>query len=52
MSKEVAKFECKNCESLFRIIYDPVETSGHPKVCPFCDSDLDSDDYYEQEEEN
>lgn len=51
MSKEVAKFECRFCESAFKISYDPTDTSGHPKLCPFCGSDLDSDDDYEEEDE-
>lgn len=51
MSKEVQKFECHYCDSTFKIVYDPAETSGYPKLCPFCGSDLDSDedDYLEED---
>jgi hypothetical protein len=51
MSKEISKFECRYCDSAFKVIYDPAETSGYPKLCPFCGSDLDSDDDYDEEDE-
>jgi len=47
MSKEVDKIECETCESMYKLVYDLNETSGHPKFCAFCGSDVynDKDDF-------
>ena len=43
--REVENKECKECESFFRIVFDPAETSGYPKFCCFCGGELyDEDD--------
>lgn len=46
--REVENKECKECDSFFRISFDPTETSGYPKFCPFCQSEL----YLEEELED
>ena len=50
MSKEVEKVFCQCCESEYRILYQPENTSGLPKFCTFCgdevfnqDSELEED---------
>jgi hypothetical protein len=40
MSKEVNKVICNYCESEYKLMYDLDATSGHPKFCPFCASDV------------
>ena len=40
MSKEVEKRICSYCESDYKLMYDLDNTSGHPKFCPFCASDV------------
>jgi hypothetical protein len=52
MSKEILKVDCRYCESAYKLIYDASETSGHPKVCSFCGSDLDMEDDYDEDEED
>jgi uncharacterized Zn-finger protein len=47
MAKEVDKKICSYCESDYKLMYDLDNTSGHPKFCPFCASDV-----YEEQVEN
>jgi len=35
-NKEVEKVICEFCESRYKLVYDPTETSGYDKFCPFC----------------
>jgi len=46
MSKEVENKLCGSCESDYKLMYDLDNTSGHPKFCPFCASEV-----YDVEEE-
>jgi hypothetical protein len=36
MSKEIETVICGVCESQYKIVYDPNETSGYRKFCSFC----------------
>ena len=52
MSKEVDKLICSYCESEYKLMYDLDNTSGHPKFCPFCASDIfEEEPESEQEDE-
>ena len=46
MSKEVEHNNCSFCESVYKLSYNLQETSGHPKFCPFCGTEV-----YEDEED-
>jgi hypothetical protein len=51
--KHIDKLTCEECESDFKLIYDTTETSGFPKFCPYCGSDLETDeeDEFRQDDE-
>jgi hypothetical protein len=49
--REVENKECKECESFFRISFDPTEASGYPKFCCFCGGDLHIEDISEDSDE-
>ena len=54
MSKEVETKECPYCESKYKLIYNPSESSGLPKFCTFCGEeayDEDEVDFEEDEDE-
>lgn len=40
MSKEIDNKECRECDSVFKLIYDLDKTSGFPKFCPFCGGEV------------
>jgi len=40
MSKEIENKECEECESSYRLVYNLDNTSGFPKFCPFCGSEV------------
>jgi hypothetical protein len=40
MSREVEKIYCQDCESEYKILYEPEATSGLPKFCTFCSSEV------------
>ena len=42
--REVENKDCKECESYFRIVFDPADTSGYPKFCCFCGGSLEDED--------
>lgn len=39
MSREVENKVCTDCESQYKLSYDPNDTNGLPKFCPFCGSE-------------
>lgn len=49
--REVENKECKECESFFRIVFDPAETSGYPKFCCFCGGELYSEEEIDKDSE-
>jgi hypothetical protein len=51
MSKEVDKLICSYCESEYKLMYDLDNTSGHPKFCPFCASDIFEEEPETEEED-
>lgn len=54
MPKEVEKIFCQCCDSEYKVMYEPENTSGLPKFCVFCSEPLfDKDDspYLEEDEE-
>lgn len=51
MSREVNKVICRDCESEYKLMYDLDDTSGHPKFCPFCASEVYNDDEEDSEDE-
>lgn len=54
MSKEITKIECSVCESHYKLVYDPNNTSGYPKFCSFCGSECfdDDDEFLNNDEED
>jgi hypothetical protein len=50
MSKEVDKKTCNDCESSYKLMYDLNTTSGYPKLCPFCGSEIYDQDEPEENE--
>jgi hypothetical protein len=50
MAKEVEKVFCQCCESEYKILYEPENTSGLPKFCCFCSEPLFIGDYDETDE--
>lgn len=55
MAKIIENKECRVCESKYKLVYDLDETSGYPKFCPFCGSEIYDDedleeDMFEEEE--
>lgn len=52
MSKEVEKKICTYCESDYKLMYDLDTTSGHPKFCPFCASEVYDEDEVAEDEED
>ena len=54
MSKEIENKICPECESSYRLVYDPQDTSGYSKFCPFCgaehDDEVDRDEVEEDDE--
>ena len=40
MSKEGEKVFCQCCESEYKILYDPENTSGLPKFCSLCGDEV------------
>jgi uncharacterized Zn-finger protein len=51
MSKEVDNKICSFCESVYKLSYNPEETSGYSKYCPFCsEMENDTDDENDSEE--
>lgn len=51
MSREVNKITCSICESSYKLVFDLDETSGYPKVCPFCASEIYADEDQEEEDD-
>jgi hypothetical protein len=53
MSKEIENVECDCCESHYKLVYNLSETSGYPKFCPFCGSEIydDGPDTDDEDEE-
>lgn len=49
MSKEIEIIICTSCESNYRLVYDLTETSGFGKFCPFCSSEVNEEDYPEED---
>lgn len=49
MSKEIDDITCGECESDFRLIYQPNDVSGLPKFCPFCGADIYNEDEKDDE---
>jgi rRNA maturation endonuclease Nob1 len=43
-SREINKLACDFCESEYKLMYNLDETSGSPKFCPFCGSDVFEDE--------
>lgn len=53
MSRELSITLCQVCESEFKLVFDYKLTSGEPKFCPFCSSELyDENDYGYDDNEN
>jgi hypothetical protein len=54
MSKEVEKVFCQCCESEYKVMYEPENTSGLPKFCVFCSEPLydGEEKLYEEEEDD
>lgn len=51
--KEVEKKTCPDCESSYKLLFDLDKTSGYPKFCPFCASEIyDEDIKYGEDEED
>lgn len=50
MTREVEKKTCPHCESSYKLVYDLDETSGYPKMCPFCGSEIYDEEYVEEDE--
>lgn len=44
MTKEIDNKTCECCESSYRLVYDPNNTSGYAKFCPFCGSEIYDDE--------
>lgn len=42
--KTTEKHFCNDCESEFKIVFELENTSGYPKFCPFCNSELEDED--------
>ena len=51
LKKKIDKLFCAECESEFRLSYDPDEVSRWPTYCPFCSSELSFDEEEELEED-
>ena len=51
MSKEIENNECDCCESHYRLVYNLSDTSGYPKFCPFCGSEVYNDEDSPDEDE-
>jgi hypothetical protein len=47
MAREVEKVYCQCCESEYKILYEPENTSGLAKFCCFC-----GDEVFDQDDEN
>lgn len=52
MSKEIEKVFCQCCESEYKVMYEPENTSGLPKFCVFCSESLYDNDEKLYEEED
>ena len=52
MSKEIEKVFCQCCESEYKILYQPENTSGLPKFCTFCGDEVFNQDSNIDEEED
>jgi len=52
LSREVDKVICRDCESEYKLMYDLENTSGHPKFCPFCASEVYDDENIDEDEES
>ena len=50
MTKEVDKIFCQCCESEYKILYEPENTSGLPKFCTFCGDEVFNQDSNTDEE--
>lgn len=50
MSKEINKKTCRHCESTYKLVFDLDNTSGYPKFCPFCSSEIYDDEDEELED--
>lgn len=52
MSKTIEDRICTFCESQYKLSYDPEDTSGFGKCCPFCGEEYteNQDDYYDDED--
>ena len=48
--REVENKECKECESFFRVSFDPTEASGYPKFCCFCGGELYVEESIDEED--
>ena len=50
--KEVEKKTCPDCESSYKLLFDLDKTSGYPKFCPFCASEIYDEDNNSFDEES
>lgn len=44
--------ECYNCDAVFKIIHDLDSNYYQLTVCPFCASDLEEEESFDQEDED
>jgi ribosome-associated toxin RatA of RatAB toxin-antitoxin module len=51
-NKEVEKIVCTVCESNYKLVYEIEETSGYSKFCPFCSSEINIEQTYDDDTTN
>jgi hypothetical protein len=44
MSKETIQIICEECDSEYKVTFDPAMTDGTPDMCAFCGNPIDLDE--------